>query len=204
MFNRRHMQGSFDIKTVKKLLICHCHRHLRRATCSTLQCREQLHSVKSCCDKQGLRYWLCNVFFLSKWNKYVSENPIFLHRTGTQWESQDATVHWRYTAVNDLCYRINIPPALGRSALGSRVMLACPLWSTEELILRPFQPIFASNTFQDDGAQILPQLLKWAHPTSILKGKYLHFFYSLCPVNQCQSTFTGTWVQSSIHCWNGS
>ena len=52
MINRRHMQGSFDIITVKKLLICHCHRHLRRVTCSALQCREQLNSVKSCCDVQ--------------------------------------------------------------------------------------------------------------------------------------------------------
>lgn len=126
---------------------------------------------------------MCNVFSLSKWNEPVSENPIFLHHTGTQWESRDATVHWRYIAVNYLCYRINMPPALDTSVLGSRVTLACPLWSTESSYSN-FSAMFASDTFQDGGAQILSQLLKWAHPTSVLKDKYLHFFYSLRTVNQ--------------------
>lgn len=126
MFNRRHMQGSFGIKTVKKLLICHCHRHLRRATCSTLQCREQLNSVKSHCDKQ--RDWDidCAMCFPCQNGKKPSQrNLISLHHTGTQWEPRDATVHWRYAAMSDLCYSVNMPPALDRSLLGSRVMLSC-------------------------------------------------------------------------------
>lgn len=100
---------------------------------------------KSAWQAEGLWYWLCNMFSLSKWNEPVSEDPISSPHTGTKWETGDATVHWRHVAVNDLCYGINVPLALDRSVLAA-VMFSSPVWSTE-------------SSYQDLFSQYLPRML---------------------------------------------
>lgn len=127
-FNRRHMQGSFAIKTVKKLLICHCHRHLQHSPVrrATKQCEN--HS-----GKHEDWYIDCTMCFPCQTGKHFSENPISPRHTDTQWESQDAMEHLRCVAVNNLCCRINMSPVLYIPVLGSMATLACQRAHAEAL-----------------------------------------------------------------------
>lgn len=103
MFNRRHMQGSFDIKTMKRLLICHCHRYLRRATCNTLYCREQQRSVRIHCDKQ--RDWDidCAICFLCQRGTDPSQRIRFPTLHNEMLRCTGSALQWVVQVTEQIC-----------------------------------------------------------------------------------------------------
>lgn len=176
------MQGSFDIKTVKKLLICHCHRHLQRATCSTVQCRGQLNSVKSHCDR-GTEILIAQCVFLVKMERTRLRESNFStshrHTTGVTRCHSALEVH-----CSELSLLQNKHASCPRHISAGQQSDTC-LSSVEhrELIFKLFSNVCLRYFPRWRSSDLIPAL-KWAHPTSVLKDKYVHFIYSLCTVNQ--------------------
>lgn len=152
MFNRRHMQGSFNIKTVKKLLICHCHRHLWGATCSTFQGRQELESVKSQHDKQRDCDTDCAMCFPCQNGMNLSQRIPFLYRVVVT-RCHSALEAWgsEWSLLWNKCSSCPWQVSAGQQ---SDVFLSSV--EHRDLALRPSLPIFASDAFQDGEAQISP------------------------------------------------
>lgn len=157
MFNRRHMQGSFHIKTVKKLLICHCHRHLWGATCSTFQGRQELRVWKVSVTSRGTVILIAQYVFLVKmeWTCLRGSHFFASHRN----KVGDRRCHSALEACGSewsLLWNKCSSCPWQVSASSRDVFQSCV--EHRELIPRPFQPIFTSDAFQDGEAQILPSL----------------------------------------------